>query len=234
MKENAIKKINTMGKVGTIVALVAKIFVIVLLSLSVIGFVGVLVLPSNLCTVKIDGRAKVGIDLSHFGVEMNDEVNKEITENVNENVDITYAGNHFSVDNVQTNDKGFNFDAGATLSEFNIKDVAWVLAGAIIYLILLLISTIYAGRLAKSFRSCQSPFEETVIKRMKQFAYSLIPWAVSSSVIGAIQQRIWIASSKNIALSLDISMVIVVLVILALAYIFQYGAVLQKESDETL
>ena len=98
---------------------------------------------------------------------------------------------------------------------------------------LLLVGIIFAGRLAKSFRDCESPFEERVIRRMKQFAYSLIPWAVLSSISGSLDQRLWMAGG-GLSFDLNVGMIVVVLVILALAYIFQYGAILQRESDETL
>lgn len=233
MKENAIRKINTMGKVGTIIALVTKILVSILLALSVIGFVVVLCLPSDLCTVKIDGRADVLVDLSSFGVNFDEIDQQEMVDGIKQNTDISYSGNHFNVDDVTVDGSQFSIGANADLAVFNLKDLAWALAGAIVVLIFLLISIIFAGRLTKAFRGCRSPFEETVIHRMKQFAYALIPWAVISSIVEALESRIWIASG-GFSFSINISMIIVVLVILALAYIFQYGAVLQKESDETL
>lgn len=233
MKENAIKKINTMGKVGAILALIAKILFGILLALAVTGFVVVLCLPDNLCRVKVDGRANVFVDLSSFGVNLKEEDTAEIKNNVEENANINYGGNKFNVDQVEVGESTINIKAGADLAEFNLKDCLWILAGAILNLILLLISVIFAGRLAKAFRDCQSPFEDKVIARMKQFAYSLIPWALVSSVVDMLVSRILITGG-GFQLSINFGIVITVLLILALAYIFQYGAVLQQESDETL
>ena len=233
MKLDAVKKINTMGKVGNILALIARIFVILLLVLSLAGFITVMVLPSDLCKVKIDGKAQVLLDLGVFGWEADEETTGEVKNNVEKSANISYAGNHFSVDDINMEGSRMQIDAGAKLSEFSIKTLAWALVGAMINLILLLISTIFAGRLAKAFRDCESPFEDGVIHRMKQFAYSLVPWAVASSVVGSLLQSIWTASPR-FGFSLDFGVIITVLVILALAYIFQYGAVLQQESDETL
>lgn len=233
MKEKAIQKINMMGKVGTILVLISKIFVSILLALSIIGFVGILCLPSDFCTVKIDGNAKVQVDLSTFGVNLGEIDEQKIEEGVKKNAKISYGGNEFDVNGVEVEDSKINIGAAADLTEFNVKDFAWALAGAMVYLILLLISLIYAGRLTKAFRGCQSPFEEPVIRRMKQFAYSLIPWAVASSLVGALASQMWMAGG-GVSLNLDFTIIVVVLVILAFAYIFQYGAVLQKESDETL
>ena len=47
MKEKAIMKINMMGKVGAILALISKIFVSVLLGLCVLGFGAILFLPGE-------------------------------------------------------------------------------------------------------------------------------------------------------------------------------------------
>ncbi len=232
-KTEAIRKINTMGKVGNILAMITRILVIVLLVLSVAGFVIVLFLPADLCRVKMDGRAQVLVDLSAFGWETDEALEEEVRENVKSSANISYAGNHFAVDEVTMDGSRMEVDASARLTEFNIKSLAWALAGAIVVLILLLISVIFVGRLAKAFRDCSSPFEGLVIRRMKQFAYALIPWAVISSVVGSLEQCIWMASG-GFSFDLDFGIIIIVLVILALAYIFQYGAVLQQESDETL
>ena len=67
--------------------------------------------------------------------------------------------------------------------------------------------------------NCDSPFEAKVLKAMKAFAYSLIPWAILKAGSGS-------ASS--------LSAIIFVLVAITFAHIFNYGAQLQKESDETI
>lgn len=236
-KEDAIRKINTMGKVGNIVALIARIVVIVSLVLCVAGFVIVLVLPSNLCRLKVDGRAQVLVDLDAFGDtfswEAEDDLAREVQDSIKDKAGFSYGGNRFAVDNVEMDGSQIYVDSSARLTEINIRNLAWVIASAIVILGLLLVGIIFAGRLAKSFRDCESPFEERVIRRMKQFAYSLIPWAVLSSVAGSLEQRLWMAGG-HFSFDLNLGMIVVVLVILALAYIFQYGAILQKESDETL
>lgn len=233
MKTDAVVKINKMGKAGAILALIVKIFVILLLGLCTLAFIILLVLPSDVCTVKINGKAEVLLNLGFFGLSGDEEQTEEIKKGVAENAVIDYAGNHFSVDSVDVDGSQVALGASGRLSEFNVKNLAWAVAGAILNLILLLVSVIFASRLAKAFRDCDSPFEDRVIHRMKQFAYSLIPWAVISSIVGSLEQQIWVAGG-SFSFDLDISMIVIVLVILALAYIFQYGAMLQKESDETL
>lgn len=232
-KEDAIRKINTMGKVGNIVAMIARIFVIVCLVLCVAGLVIVLVLPSNLCRLKVDGRAQVLVDLDAFGWEAEDDLAREVQDSIKDKAGFSYGGSRFAVDKVEMDGSQIRVDSSARLTEIRIQNLAWVIVSTIVILGLLLVGIIFAGRLAKSFRDCESPFEESVIRRMKQFAYSLIPWAVLSSISGSLDQRLWMAGG-GLSFDLNVGMIVVVLVILALAYIFQYGAILQRESDETL
>ena len=74
---------------------------------------------------------------------------------------------------------------------------------------------------------------ENVIKKMRGFAYSLIPWVILNSTSRSMIDSL-LNGKLNVQVSLDITMLIIVLIVLALVYIFQYGAMLQQESDETL
>ena len=92
---------------------------------------------------------------------------------------------------------------------------------------------IFAGKVCKAFRDCQSPFEENVIRRMQYFAYSLIPTVLLESVVaGSIGY--FLGNTDGIGVNLNVSTILVVLVVFALVYVFKYGALLQQESDETL
>lgn len=237
MKTEAIAKINKIGKVGAVLVLITKILLGISLAACLLGLIATMVLPKNLVQVKMNGTANILVDVSTFGeniFEQDGVVKEEIADNVKSSTRIDYAGNHFEVSDVQTQGSTMTIQAAGDLTAFDMRTCAGALVGAIVNLILLFVSAVFAGKLAKAFRDCASPFEENVICKMKQFAYSLIPWAVISSVVGYFEQKIWMAGSSGFNFSIDISVIIVVLIILALAYIFQYGAVLQQESDETL
>lgn len=236
-KKDAILKINQIGKVGTILALITKILLGISLGACLIGLVVTLVLPKELFSVKMSGMADVVVDLSRFGENLLEEENtggKQLRQSVENSTDITYAGNHFSVSDLEAEGSRMQIKANGSLAAFDMRSCSWAIAGAIVNLILLFISTWFISLLAKAFRDCQSPFEEKVIQRMKWFAYSLIPWAVISNIVAFFERKLWVSGAGGFDYSIDFSVVIIVLVILALAYIFQYGAVLQKESDETL
>ena len=75
--------------------------------------------------------------------------------------------------------------------------------------------------LFRSLEICESPFEENVLKSMKRFAFSFIPVV--------ILEILWNGHSVS-----SITTVFIVMVILLFSSIFNYGAQLQQESDETL
>lgn len=236
-KKDAIIKINQIGKVGTILALITKILLGISLGACLIGLVVTLVLPKELFSVKMSGMADIVVDLSRFGENLLEEENvggNQLRQNVENSANITYAGNHFTVSGLETEGSRMQIKANGSLAAFDMRSCSWAIAGAMVNLILLFISTWFISLLAKAFRDCQSPFEEKVIQRMKWFAYSLIPWVVISNIVAFFERKLWVSGAGGFDYSIDFSVVIIVLVILALAYIFQYGAVLQKESDETL
>ena len=90
-----------------------------------------------------------------------------------------------------------------------------------------LVSCIFGKRLADALAKCDSPFEENVLKKMKAFGFSLIPFAVVSLII------------KGVGLLTALFTLIIILFIIQMRFqfypgIFNYGAELQKESDETV
>ena len=101
------------------------------------------------------------------------------------------------------------------------------------HLALTLVTLYFVGALCKAFRYCESPFEETVTKKMQNLAFSLIPWAFFSSITEMVAQGSF-TGKMELSVGIDLNMVLIIVLIFALVYIFKYGAVLQRESDETL
>ncbi|MCR4594481.1 MAG: DUF2975 domain-containing protein, partial [Clostridiales bacterium] len=90
----------------------------------------------------------------------------------------------------------------------------------------------FLDSLMKALKGCQTPFSADVIKRMTQFAYSLIPVVVFKT----ISDGLWsgLGSSSELSLSTDLGIVMLAAVVFLLIAVFKYGAQLQQESDETL
>lgn len=231
----AIAKINKMGKVGAIIILIVKILLGIGIVGCAVGMIATAVLPANLVSFNMKGNANVMVDLSNFGKNIFEDAQTQesVKRDVKQNTNISYGNAQFDVNDVSVEGSKMNIQAQGELTKFNLRDCTWGLLGAEIMLIFSFITAVFAGRLAKAIRDCATPFEDNVITKIKQFAFSLIPWCIITSVVGAIEQAIWFSGSK-IDIDLNIGMVCVVLVVLALSYIFQYGALLQKEYDETL
>ena len=72
-----------------------------------------------------------------------------------------------------------------------------------------------------------------MIRKMQQLAWALVCLPFASSIAESISTSI-MTGRVSIGLHIDMMEVIVILAVFALTYIFKYGAVLQRESDETL
>lgn len=231
MKEQAVQKINKIGKISSVVALICKILV-------GIGMVAVL-LASIVCFCFPKGSLRFAC-VEKFVVEENLDAFREIfsdeeIEEIWESADVSLIinGREITSDDLIIKDNVIETADGELEYLIDIRDLAWMVLLIFFMLALIMVTLIFAGGLCKAFRDCQSPFEENVIKKMQHFAYSLIPLIVASGVISSIGNMIATADT-TFGFSLDLGMVLVVLVVFLLVYIFKYGAVLQQESDETL
>ena len=234
MKEDAIKKMNKIGKIGSIVALIMRIVLIVGLVVCILGTIAVVVLPDNLVNLQVTGEAIIDIDVSELDRELSEEDITKIKDNMLEgDADVDINGLNYDIYEVNVDEEGFTMNAGATSRVLNFDDLLGILVIAIVTLIFSIITVNYAGGLCKTFSVCSTPFEEDIIKSMQKLAYSLIPWALFSSMTESIANTIL---SKNISIfvGVDLGVLFVIVIIFVLVQIFKYGAVLQQESDETL
>jgi len=91
----------------------------------------------------------------------------------------------------------------------------------------------FIGILCKKFQYCSTPFTEDIVKAIKNLAISIIPMALLQSITESITNSM-MAGDIDIVVGVDLMTVILVILIFLLAAIFNYGTMLQKESDETL
>jgi len=123
-------------------------------------------------------------------------------------------------------------------------------AGKIITAPAMIIVLVFLKRIAESFRYCETPFTDDIVRRMTVFAWVLLGYAVFAGVAGAattffkdyftmLQYGTSFAFPDAIteavkALLSPNSGHFSALVVLFLTLVFKHGAELQKESDETL
>ncbi|MBQ3139639.1 MAG: hypothetical protein IJB68_09060 [Ruminococcus sp.] len=216
-----VKRINNLGKVSKIILIIMRIACIVGIVLTIVGGIVVLAtFPTGSTAITSNGTAsyEMTADTNRLPSSISFFENEDIT-----NESFKLFGTKFTLkDNIAVNDgiKTYTLNAefdspNSTLFKYGIVGVCF---GMTIYAAFTLIVVIFAGKLAKALEKCQSPFEESVTKAMKHFAFSLIPAGFTFVTDG----------------SLNLTMVLIILAVIIFSYIFSYGAKLQQESDETL
>lgn len=260
MNTNVKTKINRLGLVGVIIA-------IVLVVSTVINFA----LVTNTCiknlnasvgddytaleqkvlqaivaeedtAIRIESDEGVRYDLSYFDGE---EVKPFSFTKDGETYDIDvptsdYSSLHYYVENAEKELAKLN-----TQTTFhNAYQIAMIVSAAfsVVVFVFLLLA-------ADAFRRCDSPFEDRVIRRMNAFAWVLFAYALFNLLISiAIEIFTRVAYSGQVMGSLTESGIlesilylatpsfplVVSLIVLFLVRVFRHGAELQKESDETL
>lgn len=209
---NNISRINRIGKAAKIVLAItnACISILTVMSLVLCGFV--CLIPDSAVTVNGTANAEIIIDYDKApmlkgAVETGEsEYNQhgfflKVSEVVEDNLQIATING--SMDKIDVED-------------FKYVAVMGILTSALLSASLLLVS-IFAQRLAKVISLCESPFEDKVIRSMKQLGFALIPWAVLNFINGGIG---------------IITGILIVLVVLLVAYVFSYGAKIQQENDD--
>ena len=225
MKEEAIKKINKIGKISGIFALISKILVGMGLFLLLAGVVVCFAVPESFIKFGLGTEVDITVDMNSVDQKLSDAdvemMKKDMQVNGEAPAEVTVDNNVIRVSEA---------DENLTLT---LRDIAWLLVVVTLGLVMTMITLCFISGLCKAFRDCSTPFEANVIKKMQNFAYSLIPWALVSTVTQSVSNSL-VSNKLDLTLSVDLGVIIVVLVVFLLVHIFKYGAVLQQESDETL
>lgn len=218
MKNENVRKINSLGKISRIIIIILKVAVLIAAIGLLVGSLLCLAIPKDSIRISGSATAEMVVDNNSFV----DEIIKID--------DVHFDSNLFGAklkcilqDNGVTNDERiFTLDAAANdINSGHIKySIAAVCFLGAVYCSIFFVILCLAHKFAKSLEICNSPFEENVIKHMKKFGISLIPWAGITLLI-----------SGNLN---GIVVTLIVFVIFLFISIFKYGAQLQQESDETL
>lgn len=233
MKEEAIVKINKMGKVGSVILKIARVVCYVGLAGVLMALIAVLILPKDLMDLSIGTNVGVTMDVSELGVQMDDTLQARVVNGI--------ANGFIKADSKKINLSDINIDGDVItantesdlITKLGLSDLYKPMAVALVAIAVTILALYFAGSFCNTLENCTSPFDDTVINKLRNFAYSLIPLVLCDSVMKSTKDII-LSQGTDINFSINFLMVFVVLAILALSYIFKYGAMLQKESDETL
>ena len=92
-----------------------------------------------------------------------------------------------------------------------------------------------AERIFKTIYDSQSPFELLNVKRLKTIAWLMLAFTIFPTYVETILRFFLMRSTTSpYNFSIDITTVCLTVIFFALAYIFEYGCLLQQEYDETL
>lgn len=235
-KETAISRINTFGNIGKVLSIIGIVFLSIVLVCSIAGTIAINVIPDEFLTLKVNGGMEVVCDVRALDPDVSMEEMEKVTELMNNDsvsAGVNLGAAHIELNEGYLDDAGIgHFFSGNATKDIKLSDLSSIMYALLVTLALTIVTLVFALRLSKAFEKCSSPFDETVIKRLKEFAFSLIPWALVENIPDAIVSKTFTQSMTTI--NVDYNVVFVVLIVLALSVVFRYGAMLQQESDETL
>ena len=220
-KSEAISKINKVGKIGQVICNICKVFLGIGIAATLAASIVLAVMPKDFIQMDVVGSTRIDVNMEAIGRELTAEQEREITNGADQ-----------GLSGVVFQEGSFGYEISDV--SYSIHDMVYVTISAFFYAIAAMVSLVFAGRLCKAFAVCGSPFDMDVIGKMRAFAFSIIPWVVLDNLVGNVSRAVFAGKNSTYHVSVDLTMLALVLVLFALTYIFRYGAMLQQESDETL
>lgn len=236
MKPASIEKINGLGKAAHIIATILKVFTIIGIVGVIIGMIVSFALPEDLIQINFTGSASVEVDISTLGFQISEADRSAMEEafaDHSANGTLTINSMELAFQNIRTEGDRIILDAQGGGNIFSTASLRIILICALLALIATLVCMIFICKFSKSLKTCSTPFDPDLVRKMQQLAWAMLALPVINSMTQSIANSI---SSGNIqiSLSIDLAEVILILAMFALSYIFKYGAHLQQQSDETL
>ena len=113
------------------------------------------------------------------------------------------------------------------------EEMICLLSTSIVSVIITTVTLLYLGAIFKAIKNNDSPFDIGNIVRLKRAAISIALLSIIPSLVGVVVAAI-LGTTGFTSLNVDVTLIVMAFFFLCLAYIFEYGAELQKQSDETL
>ena len=216
-----LKKIQTIGKISKIVALVVCVLAFAAAGFALIGATVCASIPESWLSVsgQVNGTVEIGSSLSVW---------KEALERLGGAGEGSFGT--WSVE-------GGKLFVSLRSPDFeNIpltKMAAVALTAAAFRLAFYGVILLFVSKFARALEKNSTPFCDACIKYLKITAFVLLGWAVVGETTLQVVCGMFFGKFR-LGVSVNGGMILISLVFLLLAYIFQYGAKLQREADETL
>lgn len=216
-----LKKIQTIGKISKIVALVVCVLAFVATGFALIGATVCASIPESWLSVsgQVNGTVEIGSSLSVW---------KEALERLGGAGEGSFGT--WSVE-------GGKLFVSLRSPDFeNIpltKMAAVALTAAAFRLAFYGVILLFVSKFARALERNSTPFCDACIRYLKVTAYVLLGWAIVGETTLQVVCGMFFGKFR-LGVSVNGGMILISLVFLLLAYIFQYGAKLQREADEML
>lgn len=230
------KRINTIAKVGRILATIAAVFMIIGAVAFAAGIGVVASMPEDALSVEVTGTA----DVTAKGKILESVTDAIIDSAKGGKGKIMIGDTNIAIGDVKDSipedvtarktENGFTLGVNSHRLDISKKGVLTAFSFTFLDTVCITVVLFMIRALMKAIEKCETPFCDDVIKKMRNFGFSLIPLAVFSGT----SESAWNFLSVNFHIGIDLKVVFGIIVVFMLVMIFTYGASLQKESDETL
>jgi len=234
-KTEAIRKINIYGKIGKIFITIGIVVAGIMAFTTLIAAIAVNCIPQNLINLTVNGGVEAVIDTQEIPESASDaqvDLIVDAINNENSNAGVNLGAISFELNEAYADGGVIHASSGIGSKTFTLKSLSGLMIASVITSIFTIVTLVFGRMLCKAFQLCSTPFEDNVIKKIRYFAFSLIPWAIVSKLPEGVANAMFSQGVKISNINMDV--VYIVLVVLALSMVFKYGAMLQQESDETL
>lgn len=222
---NPITRIQKLSRVVGIISKIMCVLLIIGFVALTIGSLALYILPSDFLSIRMDGAALVDVNLDWVPGDW--DLTDYETEIVEDDPDVVLQVGPRSLQVLA------NADDVLLLTGHRI---ATLLLVAMVFLAGLFVVLQFVIRLCASLQKSPTPFTPEILRQLKATGWALLAWAVVPGALGSLVMALMHISADqvNISIHLNLESVLLALFFLVLVYVFEYGAQLQRQSDETL
>ena len=245
MNNNTISKVNRFGKIGNIIITVLLVVTIIACVALTVAAAVISSVPDEAVSVTITKGAEINVSEKYFGSVWNNMVDSFAYTTDNDNfsntppeetqmdASLSFFNNNFSSALISSSDGYKTITASSDPAVYHVKSLTSAIFAGAIFMLSAAAALFMLKKLFKAFAACQSPFCDDVVKRMKNFSFSLIPVAVFASLSETLSSS-FLSAGQESDICIQWGIVIAFAVAYCLCTVFKYGVQLQRESDETL
>lgn len=221
------QNMNSTGRIGYIVVTVLKVIFCIAIAAAVIGSIIVITMPRDYITIRESStyEIRVGRGMIYNFIE-------RISSDEETETRYTVNGVEVDDDNFVKDGDYYVFTGESEGMVFNFGRIKAVCVPLILYLIAITVSIWLLGGVFKVLKVCRSPFDEDVFKKLKPFVLSFIGIYVFRGIFHAFLSAALYGGRVSISWDISAEVAIVILIIVALYYVYRYGQEVEKRLGE--